>query len=176
MSEQPKLYGELAAIRRNLPSTPYPAPRGQVIYHGTPEYETSLRERAPQFAVNEAARVARAAEVAANNERRAEIRAELDRIYAELDAWKTEHEPHYQTMEAARLTQLRDKKTFARAFSSYKKGRLIPATLYRITLAHQATTEIYNALLPAYNARIEHNAKLWRNRLDTEKLLYSIKP
>lgn len=176
MSEQPKISGELEAIRRNLPSKPYPAPRGSVIYHGTPEYEASLRERAPQFAVNEAARVVRAAEVAANNERRAEIRAELDRIEAELDAWKTEHEPHYQTMEAARLTQLRKNAAFEKAYKSYQAEKLSHPALVRSAIAAQAATDAHNALIPAYNARIEHHDKLWRQRLDKEKLLYSIKP
>jgi hypothetical protein len=175
MSEQTSKQ-DLARYAYTIPSKPFPAPRGYVVYAGTPEYEASLEARAPQIAANEAARIARVAQIAANDERRAEIRAEIDRIKAELDKWSEEHEPHYQTMEAARLAQLRDKKTFARALSSYKKGRLTPAALHRIALAHQATTDSYNALLPAYNARVEHNAKLWRDRLETEKLLYSIKP
>jgi hypothetical protein len=147
-----------------------------VLLYGTPEYEAYQVTQAPHRAAAEARRVAEETERAGRNARRAEIRAEIDRIKAELDKWSEEHEPHYKTMEAARLAQIRDKKTFARALSSYKKGRLTPTALYRIALAHQATTDAYNALLPAYNTRIEHNAKLWRDRLETEKLLYSIKP
>ncbi len=147
-----------------------------VLLYGTPEYEAYQVTQAPHRAAAEARRVAEETERTARNARRAEIRAEIDRIKAELDKWSEEHEPHYQTMEAARLAQIRDKKTFARALSSYKKGRLTPAALHRIALAHQATTDGYNALLPAYNARIEHNDRLWRKRQESFDLLYSIKP
>jgi hypothetical protein len=180
MSEQPKLSGELAAIRRNLPSKPYPAPRGEVLYQGTPEYAASLEARAPQIAANEAARIAREAQreadIVVNNGRRAELRLELDRIKAELKKWDEEHEPHYQTMEAARVKAKKKNEAFTRALNAYNAGKIRDSALLRSALAHQATADAYNALLPAYNARIEDNRQLWKARLETEQLLYSIKP
>ena len=84
-----------------------------VLLYGTPEYEAYQVTQAPHRAAAEARRVAEDSERAVRNARRAEIRADLDKIKSDIDEWDTLHELHYQTMEAARLTQIRDKKTFA---------------------------------------------------------------
>lgn len=147
-----------------------------VLFYGTPEYEAYQVTQAPHRAAAEARRVAEDAKRDEANARRAEIRAKLDRIKAEIDAWSQEHEPHYQTMKAARIEAEKKNKAFTRALNSYNAGKMSEAALLRSALAHQATAEIYNALLPAYNARIEHNDRLWRERQETFDLLYSIKP
>lgn len=172
MSEQPKISGELEAIRRNLPSTPYPAPRGSVIYHGTPEYEASLRERAPQFAVNEAARVARNAERAEREARNEVIRAEISKLDAEIERFDTEHDPHYETLEAARLTHHRKNAAFDKAYKSYQAETLSHPALVRSAIRAKAATDAYNALIPAYNARIEQRERLDNARQSLQAELY----
>lgn len=146
------------------------------LFYGTPEYEAYQATQAPHRAAAEARRVASNAERAERDARRAKIRAELDRIKAEIDKWSAEHEPHYQTMEAARIEAAKKNKAFTRALNSYNSGKISESALLRSALASQATAEIYNALLPAYNARIEHNDRLWKERQDAFDLLYSITP
>ncbi len=165
MSEQPKISGELEAIRRNL-SNPYSAPRGSVIYHGTPEYEASLRERAPQIAANEAKRQADA-------ERRAALLVKIARVDSQLERIDEEIKPLHAERQTAHENAEAEQTKFLRAHKRHEAGKLSDAAHLRSAERALLAINSYNALVEPYNARLAERERVYQELSALRSELYA---
>lgn len=143
-NERPN-YIEQAALRMQRSAAP--APRGIVLYPGTPEYEAAAQKRAEREAKDAAQRAEREA-------KRSEILSEIERTRALLRCLEAEIEPAYEELSEARANCEAAEKKAQRAYERWHAGTLSSATASRHIQSYVSAADAHNALVPPYNARV----------------------